>query len=340
MPMEMKEEITEEGYRLAPFLLRLSAWAVDLALTVAAAALLYLFLFPNGNFGTVGDAMGIPAKRELLNSYQIESGLVVKDSAGNLSNVSSSSYEDYEAAIEHYYFVYDASSVNPNPHHYSAKDFNVAVLNLPESAKYVNNSAYFDFAETNGVADESKIGVLKSSLYDEKGQLSSGARSSLLTYFQNKYKLTQDLLLKEDYYVQASRALSGDVEILEALIVFVPSLIFYFAIPMFSPLAQTLGKKWMKIAVIDVSYKPLDKWRLILRYLPLAITAGAAILLDDLILSLSLALLIALISMGIGSFTPKRRALHDYCAHSVVVRQEDAYSNKEAELAEETNASH
>jgi uncharacterized RDD family membrane protein YckC len=338
--MEFKEETTEEGYRLAPFLLRLSAFMVDLALAVAASALLYLFLFPNGNFGTLGDAMGIPAKRDLLNRYQVESGLVVKDASGNLSNVSSSAYEDYESAIQHYYFIYDASSANPNPHHYSAKNYNVAVLNLPESSKFVNNSAYFDFAETNGQPDESKVGVLKSSLFDSQGQLVSGVRSSLLSFFQNKYKLTQDLLLKEDYYQTAARALSGDVEILEALIVFIPSLIFYFAIPMFSPLAQTLGKKWMKLAVIDVRYKPLDKWRLILRYLPLAITAGAAILLDDLILSLSLVLLIVLLSMGIGSFTPKRRALHDYCAHSVVVREEDAYSKKEEEKAEEQNASH
>ena len=325
--MEIKEEVTDEGYRLAPFLLRVAASSIDLALAVAGLLLLYLFVFPNSSFATLSTALGVENEQTQIATYQKASGLVSIKEDGTLSNVTSSNYEDYETAIKTYYFVYNAAdnTTNPHPEAYSIPNYNVAVLGLPSDVKNINNSAYYDFATTEGVVDPSKLGVLKSSLYDGSGALTSTAKTQLLTYYQNQYKLTQDLLLKEEYYKNLTSALSNNVETMETIVFFPPFLVFYFIIPTFSPYSRSLGKKWMKLAVIDVEGTPLKKGWLILRFMPLALTAGLSILFDDLVISLTLSLAVFLVSMGLGSFTKKRRGLHDYCAHSVVVREEDAF---------------
>jgi uncharacterized RDD family membrane protein YckC len=332
--MEMREEVTDEGYRLAPFLLRVASSAIDLALAVAGLMLLYLFVFPNSSFATLSTALGVETEQTQIAAYQKASGLVSSKEDGTLTNVTSSSYEDYESAIKTYYFVYNAADnqVNPHPEAYSISDYNVAVLDLPQDVKNTNASAYYDFAMSNEQADPSKLGVLKSSLYDASGNLTTTAKSQLLSFFQNKYKLTQDLLLKEDYYKSLTTSLANNVETMETIVFFPPFLIFYFVIPTFSPYSRTLGKKWMKLAVIDVEGTPLKKGWLILRFMPLALTAGISILFDDLVISTTLSLVVFLVSMGLGSFTKKRRCLHDYCAHSVVVREEDAFP-KEAEAS-------
>jgi hypothetical protein len=336
--MEMREETTDEGYRLAPFLLRVAAATIDLALAVAGLMLIYAFVFPNASFATLSTALGVENEQNQLVTYQKASGLVSVAEDGSLSNISSSSYDAYENAIKSYYFVFNAAdnSVNPHPEAYTIADYNVAVLDLPSDSKNANNSDYFNFATTNGQDDPTKLGVIKSSLYDGDGNLTTTAKSQLLTFFQNKYKLTQDLLLKEDYYRSLTSSLSNNVETMEAVVFFPPFLVFYFVIPMFSPCSRSLGKKWMKLAVIDVSGTPLQKWWLILRFMPLALTAGISIIFDDLVLSTTLSLVVFLVSMGLGSFTKKRRGLHDYCAHSVVVREEDAFP-KAAEAGDAQN---
>jgi hypothetical protein len=334
--MEIKEEATDEGYRLAPFLLRLAASSIDAAIALLAVVMMYFACFPNGAFKTLGDAMGVPSQYSTLQKYQEASGLVVASSDGSLSDISSSSYEEYQSAIQYYYFIYNAadSTVNPSPEKYSFMDYNVAVLDLPSDVKNANHSDYFDFAAANGEPDSSQLGVLKSSLYGSDDKLTEGSRSLLLTFFQGKYAATQDLMISESYYKTAEEAYSSNVEILESIVVFIPFLGFYFAIPMFSPFGRTLGKKWMKLAVIDVDGVPLRKWLLILRILSFILTLGAAILLDDAIYSISLLVLVFLISFGLVCFGKKRRALHDYCAHGVVVRDEDAFMKPKAEAPE------
>jgi uncharacterized RDD family membrane protein YckC len=253
-----------------------------------------------------------------------------------LSDVSSENYSDYEAAIRYYYFTYNAAdnSVNPAPEAYSVSDYNVAVLGLPTSPELVNSSAYYDFDQTNGQADPSKIGVLKSSLY-VGGVLSDGAKQSLLAYYQKAYKATQDLLLNESYYKAADSAYSGHMELLEAIVVYVPFLVFFYAIPVFSRDARTLGKRWMKLAVMDVEGLPLNKWWLLLRAAPFLLSVLAAIILNDILISFSLLILVFLVSTGLASFSKKRRALHDFCAHSVVVRDEMALNKPGADYAQD-----
>ncbi len=332
--MEIKEEATEEGYHLAPFLLRLAAAAIDSALALLAVVALYFVCFPNDVFPTLGDAIGVKEEYSTLQKYQKASGLVNISSEGSLSDVSSSSYGDYQTAIQYYYFVYNGydSSVNPAPENYSFRDYNVAVLDLPSQVGNTNYSSYFDFAITDGKPDPSILGVLKTSLYGNDGQLTSESKGLLLTFFQGKYAKTQDLMISEDYYKKVQNIYSSNVEILESVVVFFPFLVFYFVLPMFSSFSRTLGKKIMRLAVIDSEGLPLKKWRLIFRMLPFVLTLGAAIILDDAIYSLSLLILIFLISLGLASFSKKRRALHDFCSHSVVVREVDAFvKNPEGE---------
>lgn len=332
--MELKEETTEEGYRLAPYLLRLASFAIDSALALLLGLLLYFVSFPNGSFSTLGDALGVSAELTTLRSYQKASGLLVVSSDGVLSDVSSSSYEDYEQAIKSYYFTYNAldNPVNPHPEGYTIPQYNVAVLGLPLSSDLVNSSAYYEFQTKDGKADPEQLGVLKASLYVD-GALPSSVRESLLSYYQKAYKATQDLLLNETYYRAVDSAYSGHVELLEALMIFIPFLVFFFAIPMFSRDSRSLGKRWMKLAVMGVEGLPLNKWWLLLRSAPFLLTVLAAIILNDILISFSLGILVFLVSTGLASFSKKRRALHDFCARSVVVRDEQVLAVAEEEHA-------
>jgi hypothetical protein len=334
--MEVDEKVTEEGYRLAPYLLRVASTAIDGALCLAGLLALYYLSFPNGQYGTIGDAMGLAQDTASLAVYQKACGLEVVDENGSLSDLASSSYEDYEAAIKYYYFVYNdpANEINPNPENYSVAYYNFAVLGLPDDVAKINTSTYYDFAQdASGNPLQNEFGVLKQSLYEE-GTLTVSSKTALLTYYQTQYGYTQDRLLAEPYYKSLADAAAGKAETLEMIDVFVPFLIFYFILPMFSPYSRTLGKKWMHLAVIDSQGTPLAKWRLILRSLPFLLSLGAAIFLNDLIISTTLLVVVFLISMGLASFTPKRRALHDYTAHSVVVREEDAFPKVTASSAE------
>lgn len=326
-----KEQIADEGYHLGPLLLRLAAASIDAVFFSAVLGLVALFCFPNGSFGTIGDALGIPDQLATLNVYQQASGLEVRDGNGNLSDVRSSDYAVYEDAIKTYYFVYNAesSAVNPHPHVYTVADYNVSVLDLPSDVKNLNTSSFYSFATTDGESDPTKLGVLRKVNLNEDGTVREDAKAPLLSFYQKKYALTQDALMAEDYYKSLSVVYSANMQTIEAITVFIPFLLVYFAIPMFSPYARTLGKKFMKLALIDNSGMPLEKWRLILRALPFIVTLGAAIFIDNVAYSLSLIILVFLLTVGLGALTFKKRTIHDFCARSVVVREDDAFPTVE-----------
>lgn len=336
--MEIRERVTDEGYSLAPFLLRLSAASVDAALFLLSTLLIFFLLYPLGSYHSLDYVLGIQSEYSLLTDYQGRSTLFV-ETDGSYDTLDSTDYKEYEAKIYSYYFVFNASdnANNPHPEGYSIADYNQQVYGLPTSSEYVNTSTFYDFAtKEDGSADTGKLGVLKSSLFNSDGSLTDSSNTRLLSYYKTEYSSTCELFYAEPYYSSVQKEIANDLLVIECIAVFVPATIFYFIIPMFSRYNRTLGKKWMKLAVIDVNGTPLNKWFLSLRFLPFAITAIFALILDSIIYSTSLVVLLFLISFGLTVFTPKGRALHDYCAHSVVTREEDGLlkPKKEASNAE------
>lgn len=337
-----EEIVTEEGYTLAPFLLRIASSAIDAAFFIASFWLIFFFSYQTNWYPTLDDAFQISSSNVQMVEYQKLSGLVTIKEDGSIADIKSDNYEDYLHAIHDYYFVWNAkdNAENPNPEGYEIKDWNVNVLGLPKDVDTRNKSPYFEFeTDSEGKPMDTKEGVLKATLYKDpkkKDELTDNAKAELKTYFQKAYYAAQRSLLSEPYYVALQNNVSNGLMIVLSLSIFVPFLIFYFVLPLFSKFNQTLGKRFMHLMVIDYRGKPLNKWFLSLRALPFLLTAIVAILLDSMVISLTIALVVFMVSWACATFTKKKRALHDFVALSCVAREDETYLIAAKEVEEET----
>ncbi len=325
------EVITDEGYRLAPFLLRMAACLTDMAFFISSFVLIF-FLLSTNKFTTLIDVLGSREAQLNMSNYQVDSGLVYKSENNVLQDISSESYIDYENAVKFYYLDYESGNNenNPEPINFTIADYNKVILGLPESDEYVNHSSYYDYkkdADGNSLLNE--LGVLKSNLYDENGNLTKEANESLLSFYRDAYGAAQDKLMSRPYYKEAQATLNKGYIIVESIALYVPFLIFYFIIPITNVPGQTLGKKFMKLAVAENSTGVAqEKWKVSLRTVPFLITSLIAVILNDLIISLTTIILVLLVSSALMVFTKKRRCLHDYIASSVVIREDDLMIQK------------
>ncbi len=321
---QTKEVVTEEGYRLAPFLVRFASAAIDMAFFIASAALIF-FLSTTNLFPTLSDALGVREAQVSLTDYQTASGLVTPDEKNVLRDISSTDYRDYEDAIYYYYTDYQSGNnpANPEPLNYTVMDYNTTVLGLPEDDEHINHSAYFDFVRIGGVAQLDQKGIINPDLYvDDK--LPTNIEQSILSYFRDQYGKAQDHLMAQPYYKLAQKHLDRGLIIIEAIALYIPFLVWYVIIPMCSIPCATLGKRWMHLALADQKTAvALPKWRFALRSIPFVLTAMIGIILNDLVFSITTAVLVFLVSLGLAIFTKKRRALHDYLSASVVIRDDD-----------------
>lgn len=325
--VKRSEVITEEGYRLSPFLLRMAACLVDVAFFVGSFVLIF-FLLSTNSFTTLIDAMGSRDAQNKMSDYQINSGLVSRNEKNVLADISSDTYYAYEDAVVFYYLDYESGNNknNPEPLNFTVYDYNKTILGLPESDEYVNHSSYYEYqkdAEGNSLLNERA--VLKESLYDEEThELTKDAMSSLLTFYRDAYSSAQDKLMSRPYYKEAQATLNKGYIVVESIAAYVPFLIFYFIIPITNVPGQTLGKKFMKIAVAESrTGVAVEKWRTSLRTIPFLVVSLIAIIFNDLIVSLTTIILVMLVSSALMVFTKKRRCLHDYIAGTVVIREDD-----------------
>ena len=330
--VKRSEVITEEGYRLAPFLLRMASIMIDLAFYVGSAILIF-FLLSTSYFPTLIDAFGTKDAQKALIEYQIASGLVVRDESNVLKDISSEDYRDYESAITYYYLDYESgdNANNPAPLYFTIQDYNQKILGLPEDDEHVNHSAYYDFVRIGGVAQYDQKGVLKESLYVD-GVLPESVEKSLLSFYRDSYARAQDSLMARPYYKEAQNQLNVGYLVVESIALYVPFLIFYLIIPLTNVPSQTLGRKWMHLALGNVNNGvALEKWKVSMRAIPFALTALLAIIFNDVRFSLTTAALVLLVSAGLMVFTKKRRTLSDFVSLSVWIREEDLMIKQEKE---------
>jgi len=312
------EKAMPEGYILAPTLLRVAAAALDLSFFVALLIALYFAAFQN-----IGSAVGLYDRQDQLISYRLAAGLMIEKD-GVVEDVSGSNYEDYKAAVETYYFVYNAltNSDNPHPEGYTVSFYNQNVLGLPDGVDKINNSALFEWAKgSDEKPDPTKIGVIKASLYVD-GALTADAKANLLTFYQGAINQAIALLSAEPYYASIASEVQGQSLGLLSLITFVAAFAVYAIPPLCNSSRATLGKLIMKLRLVAIKGEPLPWWRALLRNIPLFLTLLVALLLDNVVSSLAVILAVFLITLSLGLLTPRRQAAHDYLVMSVVARKE------------------
>ena len=328
----IKETVTEEGYTIPRFLIRHAAAAIDFSICFAVVALLFIFIYPFGFMPTLGDAMGISETTQSLNAIKLESNLYT-DETGMVTYQAFDDYQGYQKVVEDYYLVYQAADniENPSPKGYDAYYYNVHVLMLPESTDFINNSQYFEWAlGENEKPDSSKQGTIKRSLLDENGNVSNEVAGELKQWFQRRYSEAVNEFENEPYFVALKNKNTALTVVAEMLAILPPCLGFYVFVPLFDKLKRrTLGKRIMKLATIDVNGEPLKWYFVLLRVVVAVLLLVSAFLFDDLVVTSSILITGFLVSWGFATFSPRKRALHDFVAHSVVARDDDTLFSAE-----------
>lgn len=315
--------VTETGHTIPSFLSRLASSAVDIAITVAFSIAIFFLIYPFGYFPTVGDAIGLKEATQNLHDYQLSSYLYT-DENDVISYIQKDDYEGYEEILQNYYFIYqqETNEVNPSPKNYSVQDYNHNVLFLPLTTDFVVDSPYFEFAKgDDGEPDASKIGVVREALYVD-GKLSEETKQNLKYYFQRRYDEAVEEFNGESYVISASRKLSGLTVVIEAMSVMPPFIVFYVVLPLASEKRKTIGKRIMNQATIDISGQKLKWYWVLARSVIFIITFVLASFLDNIVASIAVLITVFLVSLGFVTFSRKRRALHDYLARSIVVKDD------------------
>lgn len=328
-----KDIVTEEGYTLPSYLLRNAAASVDIAITFACVALLFFLIYPFGFMPTLGNVIGITETVERLNATKLSSYLFT-DELGLVTYKAFDEYTGYEKTVQDYYLLYqqEDNKDNPAPKNYTVSTYNQKVLYLPESTDFIVNSPYFDFAVgEDGKPDGSKIGVIRPSLLEEDGSVGTELSKDLLYFFQKRYSEAVNEFEQEPYMVELTRKNVAMTVMAEMLAIMPPFVAFYIIVPLCSKKRKTLGKRFLKLACIDVSGKELKWYFVLLRGLPFILLSVSAFMFDDLVVTSAVLITGFLVSLGFATFSQKRRALHDFVAHSVVCKDnEDLYLVEEA----------
>lgn len=321
-----RDIVTDEGYTIAPFLLRIAAGTVDFAFCFALMALIFIFVYPFGFMPTLGDAMGLSSAIAEQTSYRLESNLYT-DETGMITYQQFEDYTGYQQMLQDYYLVYqkEGNEKNPSPKCYDIPIYNQKVLYLPELTEFIVNSPYFDFYRDElGNPDGTKLGVIRKDLLENDGSVGPELKQKLLYWFQQRYSDAANEFDAEPYMKAATGRVKALSIVCESIAVFPPLIIFYVVIPLFDKSRRrTIAKRILRLATIDVRNDPLPWYLLLLRAVPAILVALTALLIDDFVPSLAIVITAFLVSLGFATFGGYRRSLHDLLARSVVVRNED-----------------
>lgn len=348
---------------LAPIGLRIVAAIVDFAITLAIGlAFLYgVFLFA---FSPITDKY-----ESQLNAYRIESHLMVKDEKGNVVN-SPRSIESYQNAVEGFYLRYmagnplEGEAVSPNAYkplningeavmpkdYYTVSYFNREVLGITQDDPEGDISeSYFTYKkDKEGNYLKNEIAIRRDVRYDSKlGQKVEITDEMFLSNYEYIYVNANYYLVSQSFYQNVSMPYQFTLQSEIALATFVSGVLSYIVMPLVFKNGQTIGKKIFGFALATYDGYKFHTWQLYLRYVPFFVVnlAMLAPIWTSIFISLGIFLAVILISFALMMASPKKTALHDFAARTIVVDnkssilfenelEEEAYIRKEDGLPE------
>lgn len=309
----VKAPTTAKIIVLAGMWRRAFAFLIDILCVLALSALIY---FPCVVPFAV-DRDSYVANTERINEIALESGLYVNHEGEAISPLSMANFETlgdlslkkiayegetYEFAMLDSLFVYWTTLATDygQPSNYTPESFPTAVLGVGKSDSNLA-SFYFD---------------------DEKGHYAvtlaeGGKEGTALEYVCNRFNEALLSLTDSPEYLELDKANAKIMQfaLLMALPVVIGScLIFMAIIPICLGDGQSLGKKAMKIVVLDDMGYTYNKWKLIGRNLFCFIV--------EFVGGIASFGALLLITYTMSMFTKKHRSIHDYLFGSVVADSE------------------
>ena len=335
--MAKKAQTLPRHTNLASQSLRLVSAIVDIAIGLA---LTFAFFF--GCFNLIFSSRTNELKAQ-VEQYRLDSHLQVRKEDGSIGIVENKS-DVYEEVLEAYYLRYlpgkplvgeaaapnsdkpikvDGVDVLPKDY-YTVRYFNKEVLGITqENPDGEKSSSYFTYkkdADNNYLYDE--IAIPRDERYNpDIGAKEEITEAVLLAHYQEIYVTAFYHFASQDFYQLTSNeyylyyTISISASILSA------GIVNYIVLPLFLKNGQTLGKKIFKIGLASYDGYKFESWQLLLRFVPFLIVDVSLLLpiWGNIFLVFAFVIVVLLISFALMMASPKRAALHDFAARTIVV---------------------
>ena len=324
---------------------RTGAFFVDLAIF---GALLLGFLF--GCFRFILNPVAQPYKDE-LEQEQINSHLRFRDENGDLQVIANdASYEEFRDTISYYYMNYltgnvtepgtgsrlanepiknDAGEEVSKADYYTVEWFNKSVLQIVASEPENDANCLFTYQKVDGVYDKKKIGIPKDptkvNMEDVNKHMQNAFLSAYIGHF-NELSYVVDLTNKMSFVYSLEFVLSG----------ILAGFLTYIVAPLIFRQGRTVGKKVFKLALATNDGYEFHNYQLSMRFMPLVVVLLSFLIpiWNDFFLLILIPMIVFLVSFALAMASPKRTALHDFTAKTIVVDDKTSLIF-ENELAEE-----
>ena len=339
--------------------LRVTAAIVDFAIALALTLAFYFACFNLVLSSTTA------SYRETLDKYEFESHLKIKKEDGSLAIIPNEDPQDFEDALEGFYFRYltgkalEGEGVAPNANepmnvdgvevlpadYYTVQYFNTTVLGITQDNPDGDmSSSYFTYQkDEDGNFLKDKIAIRRSHRYNpDTGLVQELTETDFLVAYQPIYVSAYSLLVSQEFYSSTANTYYFFYTLGVVASILIAGIINYIVLPLFLKNGQTLGKKIFKLGLATYDGYKMSNYQLFLRIVPLVILDLAMLIpvWTSIVIVVSVIVAVLLISFAFMMASPKKAALHDFAARTIVVdlasstlftneMEEEAYIAKE-----------
>lgn len=326
---------------LAKLSSRTAAFLVDIACTLA-----FTFAFFFGCFNLIiKNTDAYKSGIAKLDDIEVNSHLMYRDENGKLEAYEENDSKTYENILSYYYlnyltgegiedkslaspsynktFVVDNKEVLPKDY-YKVEWYNYNVLQIvddnPDSEK---SQCYYTYQkDSEGNFDKTKIGIAKNKRYNEQvGAVVVLEEKDIAGFLKKVYSTAYQHLCAQDFYIELNQPVAFLETVSVVSSVLCGAAIVYIVFPLFFKKGQTPGKKVFKIGLASYDGYSFNNLKLLLRFIPLFLTVGITLLpfFNGIIVLFIIYVVMFLVSFALAMASPKKCALHDFVARTIVV---------------------
>ena len=309
---------------------RTGAFFVDVAIF---GAILLVFLF--GCFRFILNPVAEPYRKK-LETEQINSHLRYKDENGELQVIKDDApFLEYRNVISYYYMNYltgdvtepgtgspiadekiknEAGELVSKKDYYTVEWFNRYVLQITAADPEKDSNCLFTYEKVDGVYDTTKLGIPKDVTLVKTSDVNKHMQSAFLSAYVssfNELSYIKDWTNKSNFIYSLEFVLSG----------IIAAIVTYIVFPVIFKEGRTVGKKIFKLALANKEGYRFHNHQLSMRVMPLIVVLLSLLIpiWTDLFLLVIIPMIVFLVSFALAMASPKKAALHDFTARTIVV---------------------
>ncbi len=368
----MKKQTLPQHTLLASQGVRIGAFIIDAAISLA-----FFMVFFFGCFNLIFNST-INFYEEKLHIFEVNSHLVYEDE-NKVTKIYSSTedYKIYETPMTYYFFCYltgenievpegkdksdiysyaapnyndeiildDGTKILPKDY-YSISWYNKNILEInDDNLDEEKTSTLFIYEkDEDGNFLKDKLGVPKTKYYNTSTQkVADVTKTELAKFYTNKYIEAYKHFKAQSFYQKYEIPRNFFNGLSATLAINVAGMISYILFPCIFKGGATLGKKFFKLGLANYEGYAVKKYQIPLRFIPFFITSLAVMFLStSYVIMVLIPIAVLLTSFGLMMASPKKSAIHDYIARTLVidmksslifadVLEEEKYINNETE---------